>query len=171
MAIWAAMRRGRSIEFGYRTSVGFTSRRAVDPFALVTRSLRWYVVGRDREHDEIRAFRVSRMTSRVDEGPEAGPRPEEFTAADHVAGPWERAENDGPAARVAVAERVAWWAARSLRGAEILGPHDAGRVVIAAPMQPGVLEWVLSLGSEAEALEPEALRSRVIGALEELARV
>ncbi|MEX0991977.1 MAG: WYL domain-containing protein [Actinomycetota bacterium] len=170
-AVWAAMRRGRSIGFGYRTSSGKASRRSVDPFALVTRSLRWYVVGRDRDHDEIRAFRISRVTSPVEEGPEALARPEEFHAADHVTGPWERSEDDGPGARVAVDERVAWWAARTLYDAEIVGPHDAGRVLIGAPMQPGVLEWVLSLGSEAEALEPEALRAQVIEVLEGMADV
>jgi predicted DNA-binding transcriptional regulator YafY len=128
-------------------------------------------VGRDRDQDQVRSFRLSRITSSVEPGDAATGPPDGFVAADHIAGPWETAEDDGPPARVAVSERVAWWAIRSLREARLAQERPDGWIVVEAPGQPNLETWVLGLGREAEVLEPEELRTSVRAQLERIAGV
>src|SRR5437870_7555710 len=66
-AIADALARRRAIQFRYRPTQGKPGRREVDPYALVFRSGHWYLVGRDRGHDEVRSFRLSRLLSPVKE--------------------------------------------------------------------------------------------------------
>ncbi|MFC6936392.1 helix-turn-helix transcriptional regulator [Actinomadura yumaensis] len=65
-ALWEAVRDGRPVAFDYqaigRTSV---SRRHLEPWGVVSRRGRWYVVGHDRDRGEERVFRLSRITGEV----------------------------------------------------------------------------------------------------------
>ena len=54
---------GIASRFGYRTSQGKASEREVDAFAMVFRGGHWYLVGHDRDRDDVRAFRLSRFTT------------------------------------------------------------------------------------------------------------
>src|SRR3989449_1844045 len=58
-----AARDRRRVRFGYRTSQGKASERRVDVFAVVFRGGRWYLVGHDHEREDVRAFRLSRVTT------------------------------------------------------------------------------------------------------------
>lgn len=49
------------VRFGYRTADGRDGRRTLDPYALVRRRRAWYVVGRDHDRDDLRAFRLDRV--------------------------------------------------------------------------------------------------------------
>ncbi len=50
------MNRHATIEFEYRDAT-----RRLDPYGVVLRFGHWYVVGRDRDRDAPRAFRVDRI--------------------------------------------------------------------------------------------------------------
>lgn len=169
LAVAEAVLRGpRAIAFGYTTSKGVASERHVDAFGLVWRAGHWYVVGLDRERDDVRAFRLSRISSDVRDAGEGSQPPEGFRAADHVdAGPW------GPGAPheravVAFSPDVAWWAAAEVRGAAIGEPGDDGWVPVSLPAgsDDGLASWVLGFGPDARVVEPPSLREEVVRRLE-----
>ncbi len=163
----AAMQQ-RSVRFGYRTARGETSERHVDSYGLVCRSGRWYLVGLDRERQEIRAFRLSRFTDVLDVVGEGSAPPEGFHAHDHVlSGPWGPGE-PAEAARVAFSPDVAWWATIGVAGAKVQRPRNDGWIEALLPAGPGedLATWVLSFGPDAEALEPPWLREEVVARLE-----
>jgi predicted DNA-binding transcriptional regulator YafY len=58
------------LRFEYRSS-----RRDVEPYRLVHRAGRWYLVGWDTDRQDWRTFRVDRMALRVPNGPRFRPRP------------------------------------------------------------------------------------------------
>ena len=63
-ALAAAVHEGRVVSFDYRTgaaNAGEPARRTVEPWGLVVRRGRWYLVGHDRDRAAIRVFRLSRV--------------------------------------------------------------------------------------------------------------
>jgi proteasome accessory factor B len=162
----------RRVRFSYRSSRGERSERDVDAFGLAVRGGHWYLVGLDRDRAEIRSFRLSRISGGLEPAGEGSAPPDGFRAADHVrAGPWGPGEPE-TTATVAFSPEVAWWAARDVANAEVVGTREDGWVEVRVPFQPGesLASWVLSFGPEAEAVEPPELRAEVVGALEALAR-
>jgi proteasome accessory factor B len=158
----------RSVRFSYRTARGEASDRRVDAYGLVVRGGHWYLVGLDRDRDEIRAFRLSRLSSDLADAGEGSDPPEGFRAADHVqAGPWGPGEPQ-ERARVAFSPDVAWWAVNGIQGSEEVLTRANGWVEILVPSGPGegLASWVLSFGPDAEALEPPELREEVVRRLE-----
>jgi proteasome accessory factor B len=167
LAVAGAVEGARRVRFDYRTSHGSDSRRDVDAFAMVFRGGHWYLVGHDREREDVRAFRLSRFTSEVEDAGPGRPPPEDFRAADHVRpGPWVASAEEP--ARIAFEAEVAWWAAGSIAGARTAGALDDGRTVVEVPMaEPDALvDAVLQFGPDAEVLAPAELRARVIARLE-----
>ncbi len=167
LAVANAVSDHRRIGFGYRTSHGQDAMRDVDAFAMVFRGGHWYLVGHDRERDDIRAFRLSRFTAEpVDRG-EAASAPAGFRAADHVeAGPWAAVGEDR--ARVAFAPEVAWWATGSLAGASVEAERSDGWAVATIPFadEGALAALVLQFGPDAEVLEPSSLREEIRRRLE-----
>ncbi len=158
----------RRVRFTYRTARGVTGERDIDAYGLVVRGGSWYLVGRDRDRAEIRAFRLSRVASDLTDAGEGGSPPEGFRAAEHVqAGPWGPGE-PRDTARIAFSPEVAWWAPKGVRGAEVLLERDDGWVEVSVPNAPGsgLASWVLSFGPDAVVLAPEELRAEVIRRLE-----
>lgn len=165
-ALASAALEGRALSFDYVTSGGGAAKRTVDPWALVTRPGRWYLVGMDRDRGEVRSFRVSRIISDPTEAGPASPRPEGFDARSHVAGPWEHAGDDEQAL-VALSERIGWWALRTIGHASVERTREDGWIEVRMPLSDGTSSWILSLGRDAEAIEPEELRRDIITRLEE----
>ena len=162
-----AAQRRRRIRFEYRTAAGLASERDVDAFAVVYRGGHWYLVGFDRERDDERAFRLSRVTSDVTDVGEGREPPEGFRAAASVQpGPWTPGGEDR--ATIAFAPEVAWWATTGQPEAETSPPDDDGWVTASVPVaDEGVLaDWVLQFGPDAVVLEPASLRDRVVRRLE-----
>jgi predicted DNA-binding transcriptional regulator YafY len=171
LAAAEAALRQRRVSFGYRTSAGRASERDVDAYAMVSRGGRWYLVGHDRERDDVRAFRLSRMTTEIDDRGEGSSPPEDFRAAEHVQAP----AGDGDptqVARILFAPDVAWWATTGLPGAHRRTPTTDGRVEVSVPLgdEAAVADWVLGFGPDAEAVSPLALRDEVVRRLREAAR-
>ena len=62
--LYEAVTQGRVVSFDYTTATGAGARRILEPYRLLHRHGHWYVVGRDRQRDAIRAFRVSASSPR-----------------------------------------------------------------------------------------------------------
>jgi proteasome accessory factor B len=63
--LYAATRDHQPVSFTYRKPDGEAAVREVEPWAVVSRSGRWYLVGRDRQREAARVFRLSRIESDV----------------------------------------------------------------------------------------------------------
>ena len=78
----------RCVVFDYRPPGRGPARRTLEPYALLTRGDRSYVVGRDVDRDALRTFRLSRITGRVSRAPRRRDGdyriPEDFSAAAHL---------------------------------------------------------------------------------------
>ncbi|ACZ88597.1 helix-turn-helix transcriptional regulator [Streptosporangium roseum] len=65
-ALWEAVRDRRVVRFAYRAAASESVlTRTVEPWGVVSRRGRWYVVGHDRDRDAARAFRLSRISGPV----------------------------------------------------------------------------------------------------------
>lgn len=158
----------RRVRFTYRTARGQEGRREVDAYGLAVRGGSWYLVGWDRDRGQIRSFRLSRVTSQIEDvGPGSRP-PKGFRAGDHVqVGPWGPGEPRDRAV-VAFSPRVAWWATKGVEGVEELRTREDGWVEVAIPSGPdlALAGWILSFGPDAVVLEPPELRAEVLRRLE-----
>ena len=165
----AAQRRD-AVAFGYRTSQGSVSERRVDAFGVVFRGGHWYLVGHDRERDDVRAFRLSRLTTDLSVTGRGSEPPDGFRATDHVqAGPWEPAGADR--ATVAFAPEVAWRATDAFAGAEELRTDEDGLIEVSIPFADRDLlaSLLLEYGPDAIVRGPPELRDTVVERLEALA--
>ena len=63
--LYAAVRDRQPVSFTYRKPNGEAALREVEPWAVLSRSGRWYMVGRDRQREAARVFRLSRIESNV----------------------------------------------------------------------------------------------------------
>lgn len=62
----AAVQTGRVVRFDHRKQPGAPARqRTVEPWGVVSYRGRWYLVGHDRDRDDVRCFRLSRIVSQV----------------------------------------------------------------------------------------------------------
>ena len=59
--LYAATRDRAPVSFRYRKPRGETTERHVEPWAVTSRSRWWYLVARDRDRDDARVFRLSRI--------------------------------------------------------------------------------------------------------------
>ncbi len=70
--LYAATRDHAPVRFAYRKPSGEVAQRHVEPWAMTSRSGRWYLVGRDRDREASRAFRLSRVEGPVRRSGPAG---------------------------------------------------------------------------------------------------
>jgi proteasome accessory factor B len=163
-----ALARRRAVKFRYRPAHGKAGQREVEPYSLVFRGGRWYLVGLDRARKAIRSFRLTRVSGPVKEGGPASGPPEGFDGSAHVeAGPWGIGQ---PASRATVlfSPKVAWWAVPSARGAKILKTRRDGWVEADVPAGQAeqFASWLLSFGPDAKVIAPKVLRDEVVSRLE-----
>ena len=79
-----AIRRRRRLRTWYRTFSGDESRRELSPHGLVVHSGRWYLAAWDHDREDLRTFRVDRMSRTVLAEDSAVAPPDGFDPVEHV---------------------------------------------------------------------------------------
>jgi proteasome accessory factor B len=167
-SLLSALDESRPVRFEHRpgpTSPHVT--RTVEPWGVVTHLGRWYLVGHDRDREQTRTYRLTRILSVTPFG-KVGEltRPTNIDLRQIVA---DAVDRSGPVvtARVWVAENRAAGLRRIATSAEP-GTH-AGRVGsilnISMKSTDGLTRQVLAAGTEALVLDPPELRDNVISEL------
>lgn len=158
----AATRAGQVVVFDHRRGgpADPPSRRTVEPWGVVSYRGRWYLVGRDRDRDAVRCFRLSRITGAVrGTGPEGAVRVPDGV---DLRGIVRSSAGPGPVtgtARVWVAEGRA---AGLRRIGRERGPHEhRGRpgVLIEIDLRDRsvVARWLAGHGPDVAVLDPPEL--------------
>lgn len=168
-----AIRQRRRARFDYHSiSRDEVARRRVEPWALLFKFNRWYLVARDLDREARRIFRISRMSElEVDDEADAWSPVDldlsEWTTADA----WNLPGDEARATTVDVLMTFprSLWADRNERG-ELIETRAGGATVrrfTVRSMDP-FLRWLLTFGREVEVEAPESvaralndLRSRV----------
>ncbi|WP_202637790.1 helix-turn-helix transcriptional regulator [Bailinhaonella thermotolerans] len=161
-ALWEAVRDRRPVAFHYRTAGHEAAReRVVEPWGVVSRRGKWYLAGHDRDRDEPRVFRLSRIEGQVRFAGRPGTVtvPEGVNVREMVV-PYDRQPHD----RVAVV-RLREGACEGLRHrARDLRPDGPGwdRAELVYADTERFAGWVVAFGADAEVVEPPDAREAVI---------
>lgn len=165
----SAIDSGHAVRFRHRASRSAEhTRRTVEPWGVVTHRGRWYLVGHDRDRDDIRTFRLSRIDADVSTVGSAGAvaKPEGVNLREIVA----RAVAElptGEQARVWIAGGRA--TALRRQATEImprtLGGRAGEEITVDIGMSDRLAREIAGYGADAVALEPQSLRDDVVGRL------
>ncbi len=161
---FAAISERRLLLFDYRDRV-----RRVQPYGLVHRRGRWYLVGAEVGSDDVKVFRLDRAEEpRVGDRENAFTPPHDLNPADAVLRqPWDA----GDSPTVAIVEfdaDVAWIAERELgSGAAIARSADGSIVATVEIAEAGAfLGWLVGFEDRAEIVEPTSMRERFLVMIE-----
>ncbi len=164
----AAVRAAQAVTFAYRPSYADEPvPRMVEPWGLVHRLGRWYVVGHDRDRQAVRVFRLSRVTGAVTTvgKPGAFTVPEGVDLRAAVAPFEDRADRT---ATVRLAPGAAWAVRRV--AAEIKDEADGwSRAEVPFGDVDRFADWMVGLGPDAVVLAPDDAREVVIARLRAVA--
>jgi proteasome accessory factor B len=165
-----AVRAGQAVAFEYTPSYADApARRTVEPWGLVHRLGRWYLVGHDRDRDATRVFKLSRVTSDI---ATVGP-PGAVTVPDGVDLQAEVAPFSNDPATGTATVRVAPNAAWDVRRAALSTTEEEdGWAVVEVPIGDvdRFAEWLVGFGPDAVVLTPQEARDAVVHRLEALVR-
>jgi len=160
--VYAAVRDRRPIRFPYRTpGSSAVVLRHLEPWGIVSRHGRWYVVGHDRDRDATRVFRLSRVAGAVEPiGPPGEvqvPAGVDFRAAVAALAPLPHRGDSVLQARTGACHALR-------RRAVATRPADDGwdeLVVPFADPEP-LAEEVAGLGPDVRVLAPDDVRDAVV---------
>jgi predicted DNA-binding transcriptional regulator YafY len=156
----------RQVKFSYRRVLCDASERVADPLGLVAKGSAWYLVA--RVDAEPRTYRVSRIAqAEILDKPSS--RPTEFDLASY----WERSATEFReklpryhATFLVSAHAMRWVRYRGWRLEEEAQEAERFRVRLRFDVEEEAVQFALSLGGEAEIVEPRELRSKILaGAL------
>ncbi|GGK37346.1 hypothetical protein GCM10011591_06250 [Nocardia camponoti] len=168
-ALLAAIDAGQAVRFDHHSAVTDPwVTRDVEPWGVVTRFGRWYLVGHDRERDAVRTFRLSRIGDNVRAyGPENAVRKPDGTDL--------RAIVDRVTGSTPVTGTATLWVAkgrgRELRriGTEVedrdLGGRPGSVITVAVRSRDWVARLITGFGPDVLVLDPPELRADVIARL------
>lgn len=165
--LWAAVRERRPVMFDYHRR-----RRTVHPYGLLSRNGFWYLAGWDAARDDTVAFRVDRIESAVESGPQAGfERPAGFKVADAIVQDSKRFGGADETCTVRIDASLAPTVTAELGERAVVASHEDGSVDVTVPCgnRFGFRSWLFAMVDRVEVLEPASLRDEVIGWLRELA--
>ncbi len=178
----AAVESGRAVQFRHRsTPVEPYSARTVEPWGVVTAQGRWYLVGHDRDRDDTRIFRLSRIGPDVKAVGAQGAvsRPDGVDLRALVNESIEAAVRRGQAGSRAGEPATIWVAdgrAVSLRrvgrvaGRLEVGGREGDVIEVDVVAPDWLAREVAGHGADALVLEPSALRDDVVARLTAQAR-
>lgn len=171
-ALLAAVEAGQAVQFPHRSSsaVPYVTR-TVEPWGVITDRGRWYLVGRDRDRDDVRIFRLSRIGADV---VAVGARGAVTKPADvdlrkivtDAVDAFEQAPITATA-RVWLADGRAVALRRDGRvtGRRALGGRAGEVVEIDVPSTDRLAREIAGYGADAVVLEPASLRDDVLARL------
>jgi proteasome accessory factor B len=173
--ITQAWAEGRTVRLWYRSAADDGPReRRVDPYFIepsaAGRSI--YVIGRDHDADEMRTFKVERITA-IETTDERFVIPDDFEPDAYLRGRWGIGFGDevevrlrfGPAVARRLQETI-WHPSQQLT-------EDSSGAVCMRLRIAGLIEitpWVLSWGDQVEVLEPPELRESIAATARALAQ-
>ncbi|MCV7376167.1 YafY family transcriptional regulator [Mycolicibacterium arabiense] len=162
----AAIDSGQAVRFQHRAtrSAPFTTR-TVEPWGVVTYRGRWYLVGHDRDRDDTRTFRVSRVGSEVEAiGPRGAVRRPEGVDLREIVHRAVAEWPPGAQARVWVAEGRATALRRSATemATRTIGGRAGDELAVDIGMHDRLAREIAGYGADALVLDPPALRDDVI---------
>ncbi len=163
-ALLTAAQTGRVVTFRHRAHPAAEERhRTVGPWGVVSWRGRWYLVGHDRDRDDVRCFRVSRIAADVrTSGPRGGVvRPRGVDLVEIVA----RTAGPPPAHGTARVRLVPGRAAGLRRSGRPDPQGDADVVELDIASVDTAARWVAGFGPDAVVLDPPELRSAVVDLL------
>jgi proteasome accessory factor B len=165
--LWEAVRDRRPVAFGYRAAGrSAAQRRNLEPWGVVNRRGRWYVVGQDTHRQAERVFRLSRIDGAVSfTGPPGSVTVPPGTDVRGAVRDWDR---EASAPRTCLL-RVRSGAGHGLRRHALsVEPDDTpgwDRIELTYSDTAWWSEHVASFGADVVVLEPTDLRDAVIGRL------
>lgn len=162
----AAVRAGQVVTFGYRKSPSAPSQlRMLEPWGVVSWRGRWYVAGHDRDRQDTRCFRLSRIVGEVGTVGEPGAvrRPDGVDLLGLVRG---GGCDTGPASTTATLWLAAGRAQGLRRLASLVGHCTvdgvAGDLVeLELRYLDTAVRWIAGHGPDAVVLSPPSLRAAV----------
>lgn len=167
--VGAAVRERRLVAFAYRPASDTEARREVDAWGLAYSRGSWYLIGRDRAADDVRHFRLTRITSELEVLGEAEPAPEDLDLHGGLrSGHWGLGEPE-LTATIAFSPKVAAWALPQAAGSKVEERPDGWVLAeVAASRDDAFLAWVRGFGPDAELVSPPELRKALVASLEDL---
>lgn len=164
-SLYSALLDGRPVSFMYQAAGSdHPVARSVDTYGLLHRRGHWYVVGRDRDRDGIRAFKVSRIQAPIRSVPGTYEVPEGFDANAHLGGePWEVGSGQAATAVVRFSQRFRWWADQNLPDAPRReSPGGAVDVELPVSNVDALVSWTIGFGEDVEIIEPASARRALV---------
>ncbi len=170
--IESAISRRKTIRFTYY-SIGRDERseREVDPYSLLYLGGNWYMVGHSHERGATRIFRLSRIEGRITFKTRAEhdfAPPSDFDVSPYRdRAPWQL-DDDAQPATISLSPMVAWWVEQMFGtyGRCEVRADGSGVYTTEFTSARALLTWVLSLGPEAEVVDPPELRDAARRSLE-----
>ncbi len=163
----------KKVTFPYRSKEA-TRTRSVDPYGLMQRRGKWYLIGHDESNDQIRSFRLDRVEGaiRLTHPSRPGPEfeiPEGFTLHGYMERPPFVQGAVPDRATVRFDQSTAWWVERSSPWLRLERNEDmSATAAVEVTDDSGFISWLLGFGEGAEVLEPQRLRDLARLRLEEI---
>ncbi len=169
-ALYSGLIERRGVQFSYETGEGRKSFRRVEPYGIVHRRGRWYLVGRDVDREGIRSFRVSRISGDLEEVNVTYEIPEGFDAAVHVSAALE-IQTEAPTTTVIRFDaRMRWWPEQNMpSNPSTEAPEGALDVEMVVGNLEALVSWVLGFGEGLQIISPPEARDALVEHLQPLA--
>jgi proteasome accessory factor B len=165
--LWEAVRDARPVSFGYLAAGRSTpQQRQLEPWGVVNRRGRWYVVGYDRDRQEQRVFRLSRIAGQVTfTGPAGSVTVPPGTDVRGVVRDWDAEPPPPRTCRLRIRAGTGYGLRR--HALSVLPDTEPGwdQVDVNFTESGWWSEHIASFGADVVVLEPVDLRDAVIGRL------
>ncbi|MDQ5815140.1 MAG: WYL domain-containing protein [Actinomycetota bacterium] len=161
--VYSALVDRRGVQFSYESGGGQKSFRRVEPFGIVHRRGRWYLVGRDVDRESIRSFRLSRIAGDLETVNVTYEIPEGFDAAEHVSAALEIQTEAPTTAVVRFDARMRWWPEQNMASnpsTEV--PGGALDVEMIVGNVEALVSWVLGFGEGLQVVSPSEARAALV---------